>query len=92
MTTKKQQPTPQPAPEQRDDLTLDAQTVVDLEPGTQAAAQVAGGGRFTGGAGCVLGGGAPVGTSDARLKQDIEPLPNALARLRGLGLQEGNQS
>ena len=83
MSTQNPQRTPKAdTPEQRDDFSLDAQTVADLEPNDQTAAQVAGGRGTTA---CVLGGGAPVGTSDIRLKREIETISGALARLRLLG-------
>ena len=53
-----QEPTPQPAPEQSADLTLDATTVADLEPQVRAEA-VRGGGR-SGPPGRGGAGGAPV--------------------------------
>lgn len=76
MSTEKHQPKPQSDPEHRQDLALDTETVKDLEPGDAGSAQVRGGAKTI--YGCAAG------QSDARLKQGIEPLPNALARLRAL--------
>ena len=46
MSTQKAQPKSKtPQPEQRDDLTLDAETVRDIEPNQLARERVAGGGR-----------------------------------------------
>ena len=53
MSTQKPQPKSKtPQPEQRDELTLDAETITDLEPKDHASARVAGGGRGT--SGCVI--------------------------------------
>ena len=49
MSTQKPQPKSKtPQPEQRDDLTLDAETVKDLEPDERSTTKVAGGGRSGG--------------------------------------------
>ena len=50
MSTQKPQPKSKtPQPEQRDDLTLDAETVKDLEPSHAATQQIAGGRSSSGG-------------------------------------------
>lgn len=84
---KPQQTGKAPPPEERDDLALDPEVVKDLEP-RERAGEVRGGG--------IQSSNSPIGmsqmtigsNSDVRLKESVEVVGEALARLRALAARE----